>query len=380
MSVNINKVNKGKLSDVWKTLQFFFSLDATQRKIVLKKQIEGEFIAEKWLGILDKLTSFDKYGDLARTFIYRWIRYLQWGSLAMGIAYLVVAGAIVETKFWEAFEYPFLWGWYLIILIFLNSIFLRLILSLFEGIDLPNTFRSFLIPLLAILKKETGEFDLISIKMDLRDNDNRRFKVKRDKNYKWVPHRVIPFTALSVCVCLITMGRIYPPTVHGYDFVMIGIIGLFITLFAWMFLASVLFGTNPKLITTFYQVPVLDISTKLSDGTLFRLEVVEDVIKKFVWRSRTNYRGKTKIKQKTKFKKKITVSVRLGFSNKMYHTTEEDTLWTSAKKTKFKTGEKRNVVGYRLVEKHTDKEGYPNLRKVLQTVSKGAYQNINLAE
>jgi hypothetical protein len=191
--------------------------------------------------------------------------------------------------------------------------------SMYFGIkrfDIPNRMRFFIFPLLRVLQEETKPETKIYIKADFHTGMTKPYETKK---------------------------------IEGtYDKVL-----------------------KKKVDLTFYAYDILQLKTKLADGTSLQL-AISDVARKNDIR-KTNYRGKTK--WKTKYKIKTLIDITLGAKASAYQYIAKKDNEKPQSAIEYTQKEDKHILSLRQVEINTKESSVPKLDIVLSAIAT-TYQSL----
>lgn len=220
----------------------------------------------------------------------------------------------------------------------------------------PEIF-DFIMPVLFLLQDELNPHDKISLRLDFRESNQRKFHYKVRKNYVVMPHRIllrwIPL-AFSLYAVIRLFGLV--PALFDDGFLTLG---FFLTLFFYPFLilfAYLIFGKSPKVKTVMRQAPKVNLKAQLADGTLLQVSVHHVSMLTTAVKKKIKVKNYQSAKVKKKHKAKTVTTVKMAFAQKQYSLTKEAfkarfnkkprILGRTIAKMKLKPGEKRNTVVY----------------------------------
>src|SRR5687768_760100 len=117
----------------FKAFSLYGSLEAEQKEIIEKKSIEGTHTVDEWIAILSSLSAFDEHGDSLRK-VLGWTIAL---SIVLGFIGTIIAESLIVA------------GVALLIVVAAIIFYRR-----FKKLDVPNSVRKFLLPLLRLLRED----------------------------------------------------------------------------------------------------------------------------------------------------------------------------------------------------------------------------------
>lgn len=213
------------------------------------------------------------------------------------------------------------------------------------------------VPLLLLMQDELNPDEQLSLRLDLRESNQRKFHYKTRKNYIIMPHRLL-VRWMPLGFLVYALGRFsgFVPALIDDGFVVLGFVIIIFFFPFLVILAGMIFGKSPKVKTVIRQAPKVDLRAQLADGTLLQVQV------NHVSMLTTNVKEKVKIKNyqtaktKKKHKSKTVTTVKLAFSQKQYPLSKEALIARFSKKprvqgrtiakVKHKPGSKRNTIVY----------------------------------
>lgn len=213
------------------------------------------------------------------------------------------------------------------------------------------------VPLLLLLQDELKPNEQLSLRLDLRESNQRKFYYKTHKNYVLMLHRLI-IRWIPLGFSMYALGRLFDifPKLINDGFL---ILGFFLTLLFSPFillLASFVFGKSPKIKTVIRQAPKVDLKAKLTDDTLLQVQVHHMSLFTTSVKKKVKMKDYQIAKTKKKHKSKTVTTVKLAFSQKQYPLSKEALIARFSKKpriygrtiakVKHKPGSKRNTIVY----------------------------------
>lgn len=256
----------------------------------------------------------------------------------------------------------------------------------------------FLSSLLFVLSDEIRPGELV--KLDLFFGEIRPFKhkVRTQKNYKILTHRVIirAFIGLVLSIVIYVIlsklyENIFPPVIPDIVSI-VAVFGYAIFYRIFFAIASSAFGESPKVKSVFLKAPRFLVQAKLADGTLFHLELNYWLIQKTSFKKKVKFKQHRLHKKKQKHQAKVVTTLKLSFPGKQYDMkTGQFEHWFKHKahlagqkiaKTKLKPGDKRNTIVYQQIQVEKG-EGrnpatlpYPTFQQLAQLVMEGGYNRL----
>lgn len=152
----------------------FNDLTSEEQEFVKEKKIAGDRTIDEWLTFFTPLALFDKKGDLIRrngNYIKALWAFLIVFGLFMG--YLYMFNEIAPKEFIGP-------G----IIIVVSALLLNITNKWFdkyEGRDLPNLLRGFLVPFLELLKNKSGSQETLNLQLDLSGIDGLEEELAKDE-------------------------------------------------------------------------------------------------------------------------------------------------------------------------------------------------------
>lgn len=354
---------KYSLLSVIKVVILFLRLTREQTSLLFKRKIEGNRTIREWLILLEQLAEFDWHCDNSRKVfvIHTFI------GLALGFFTLVIGIGLGNSALLNIL-------WRIVVFFMLIHLISLLILT---RLDLPNRVRIFVVPLLKILAHESEEHSLLSLKLELAHEDNKKFLTS---NTRTPPKKAISWSKVWLGLIIVNIAafiwvmNIAPN--EGFYFIFAFVFFLF------AFIISVAVKKYPIVNTKIYTYPWLIFSLKMAEDTTLAVEMTDTLIVRKVHRQ--NYRGKvkTKVKKIIRRRDKITIS----FEKDEYEVAKTQNISNEKSKKKDvllnKSNEKRHVFRIEnrekiLVKNDTDTE--PSLQTFLAKIAK-AYQTMKPIE
>jgi hypothetical protein len=273
----------------------YSQLSDEQKQLIKTKVLEGERTPDEWLSFFKQIVDFDAGVDSAK-------KTLTIGCVGSGV--LFVAGIFLTA----------IVGPIVLLLALAAGIVLGIIAFTGAKVDLPNNFRLFVFPLIAVLREEMEPGQALYLKLDLR---GKTLKEKLDPT----PRR--------------------STTTKGKES---------------FFKDDWIFGRAP-----------------LADGSRLDWNIVDYTReRKITKRSRS---GKTKFK--TKHKIKTLIDARLALKPEDYLPASLQSSQDGREKVAFKQGEKRNTVRVRRLIVSTDTDAVLDLGQFLSAVGR-CYDQVRL--
>lgn len=360
---NQKGASRYSLLSVAKMLILFLRLTGEQTSLLFKRKIKGKRTISEWLKLFEQLAEFDKHADDSRkVFItHVWI-----GAVVSFFAMVVIIG-VENSALLDIL-------WRIVLLFLLLHLLSYWILKKF---DLSNRLRTFFVPLLKILARESEEESILTLTMELSSIENKKFLTS---NTRTPPKKVVSWTK-------IWLGLIIVDIVAFFWVMTIDPNESFYFLFAFVFLfialsISMAVKEYPIINTSIHTYPWLIFSLKMADDTTLAVEMTDTLIMRKVHKK--NFRGKvkTKVKKIIRRRDKITIS----FEKDEYEIAKTQNISNEKTKTKDvllnKSNEKRYVFRIEnrekiLVKNDTDTE--PSLQTFLAKIA-NAYQTMKPIE
>ncbi|WP_448530054.1 hypothetical protein [Raineya sp.] len=354
---------KYSLLSVAKMLILFLRLTSEQTSLLFKRKIEGKRTISEWLRLFEQLAEFDKHADNSRKVFIMHV----WIGVVLSFFAMVIIIGVENTALLDIL-------WRVVLLFLLLHLLPYWILKKF---DLSNRLRTFFVPLLKILARESEEQSLLTLTMELASSENKKFLTS---NTRTPPKKVFSWSKIWLGLIIVNIIAFFwvmsiEPG-EGFYFVF-AFIFLFIA-----FAVSVALKTYPIVITKIYTYPWLIFSLKMADDTTLAVEMTDTLIVRKVHKK--NFRGKvkTKVKKIIRRRDKITIS----FEKDEYEVAKAQNISNEKSKKKDvllnKSNEKRHVFRIEnrekiLVKNDTDTE--PSLQAFLAKIAK-AYQTMKPIE
>lgn len=174
MSVNKQEIKLGKHPRPTDAYEIYTTFNLEQRLFVYTKHFEGRYKLKKWVRMCRDLAIMDRHSDASREKVnkFRWIS----GATCVGLLIVAVALYFYFPDLWWLFLFPAV-AFVPFLLILLRSFKL-------EEIDIPNSFRLFVVPLLIVLLEEAGKNTKCKIRLNLTNVIEPENIVKNNrKNY-----------------------------------------------------------------------------------------------------------------------------------------------------------------------------------------------------
>jgi len=272
----------------------FASLTTAHKEFIQSRKLDTAMTAEEWIAFLNPLAAVDRAGDAKRGPI----------GCASGLLFL---GAIVTAVIGL---YPVA-GIVLIASVVLLVMWVRL-----KKHDVPNALRTFVLPLVAVLREDVDGNAPIHLRLDLTGGTSatkkQRTEVLNNKGY-------------------------------------------------------------PKVSQDYYSDPWMSGEAKLVDGSLVSWEIVDDIRERSV--TKRNARGK--VKHKIKYRVRRTMDARVALAREDYMMADVAASQRAAEiAIKVKEGDKRNVVQLRKRSLATTIDTSPEVSDLLGLIT-GAYARVS---
>ena len=152
----------------------FNDLTSEEQEFVKEKKIAGDRTIDEWLTFFTPLALFDKKGDLIRR-SGNYIKAL--------LAFLIVFGLFMGylSLFNEIAPKEFIVPGIIIVVSALLLIITNKWFDKYEGRDLPNLLRGFLVPFLELLKNKSGSQETLNLQLDLSGIDGLEEELAKDE-------------------------------------------------------------------------------------------------------------------------------------------------------------------------------------------------------
>jgi hypothetical protein len=351
---------------IWKAFNKYFWLNAEQRQVIHRKQLNGTHSAEQWLTLLSKLADFDELAGKARSKLGAWMT---------ALGFLLFFSGCSATFFAEFFprRSP-------ILPLTFTGIGVGLVLILIMGLinrylrrrDLHDPLRYFVVPLLVVLKEETKAQEPIQLFVALNSRRNKKHIVnifqrppkKKPHPFWWWASVVFTILTVMVYSSLFLDGfraRLFPEFMY--------FVPVMLSVMLW-FITAIIYsetGPYPNTRTTVYQQLWFELSTRLHDHTRLRMAIT-DITQE---RRRQRRNPRNKVKTKTKFKTRTQAVVTLLPSLARYRLNAE--LLQSPTDLRIQTRERdtRAVIQLRQSYKQEGLDTSPPLQMVLHLIGQG---------
>ncbi|OJJ23005.1 hypothetical protein BKI52_01230 [marine bacterium AO1-C] len=374
------------------------------KSLVNRKSLSGEFTPQ---ALIEQLAELKSYGKKAASYQTSWhdqrTGYLEVNRRKVNTVWFVCGIIVAVIVYFRVNDSDLIWlGQGLLAL----SIVLPLIWGaapLLANLQVSGKLidadgLNLLLPLLLVLTDEIRPGSRIKLELYLGAASRGKHKVKTQKNYKILTHRVIMRSWIGLVLLIgvysilsMVNPQIFPPVIPFFVLPIIIVFYVFIYLIIFS-IASSAFGKSPKVKARFLKIPRILIQAQLADGTLFQIDLTHWIIQKTAFKKKTKFKNFQLHKKKKKYKAKAVTSLKLAFPQKRYNMHPERfkgkfnrKLYISGKqvaKMKLKPGEKRQTIVYQHVQA---KQGtghnpatlpYPTFKQFTQLVIEGGYDRL----
>lgn len=366
------KAKKNIFQKFYIATKTYNTLDEEQKTLIKNGQLDKAHSPLYWVSFFSKIATFDEVADLTRGKLGTWAAVLIFGGLFVNV---FTAAIFLGNELYFIYT--------LLQIILAGAILTGLAMLPFyfylANKDVPNYLREFVMPLLVILNEEMEAEELLHLKIDLRRKDRpdnqtniqRNFEPQQKNTFK----RVMLIVVLSL-VFLLVLGVFIDEAL----FIVLGFIGLFISIFVFAF--GIDAGVKyPRIVQTTYIFPWLSAKGILYDGSRLDIQIVDTINKFRITRKRRGSSGKTKIKTKTKYKIRTDFNVRLGLKSRGYELRVPlpNVRNTAGVKYVNRSSQRRNVVKVNARQKTRDINQVPDIQKFMAHIAK-AYQQFIIKE